>query len=66
MDNYRIEVGAEPTNDYDKARQDVLKAMISVRKLPQQQQQALAEELFGAANVAVILNAFYQTFGRQF
>lgn len=64
MDNYQIKIDVEPVNDYNKAKLDVMKAMISVRKLPQQQQQALAEEFFGAANVAAILKLFYQAFGR--
>lgn len=34
MDNYRVTVGVEPTNDYEKAKQDVMQAMISIRKLP--------------------------------
>lgn len=66
MDNYRVTVGIEPTNDYDKAKQDIMQALASVRKLPPQQQQRLAEELFGAANVAALLTIFNQTMGRQF
>lgn len=66
MDNYRVTVGIEPTNDYDKAKQDIIQAMTSIRKLPPQQQQRLAEELFGAANVAALIKIFNQTRGRQF
>ena len=66
MDNYRVTVGIEPTNDYDKAKQDIMQALISIRKLPPQQQQMLAEELVGAANVATLLTIFNQTMGRQF
>ena len=65
MDNYRVTVGIEPTNDYDKAKQDIMQALISIRKLPPQQQQMLAEELVGAANVATLLTIFNQTMGRQ-
>ena len=65
MDSYRVTVGVEPTNDYDKAKQEVIQAMTSVRKLPVHQQQKLAEELVGSANVAVLLNIFNQAFGRQ-
>lgn len=64
MDNYRVTVGVEPTNDYDKAKQDVMQAMASIRKLPPQQQRMLAEELVGAANVAALMNIFRQNFGR--
>lgn len=58
MDNYRVTVGVEPTNDYDKAMQDVMQAMASIRKLPPQQQRMLAEELVGAVNVAALMNIF--------
>jgi len=64
MDSYRVTVGVEPTNDYDKAKQEVIQAMTSVHKLPVHQQQKLAEELVGSANVAVLLNIFNQAFGR--
>lgn len=64
MDNYRVTVGVEPTNDYDKAKQDVMQAMTSIRKLPPQQQRMLAEELVSAANVAALMNIFRQNFGR--
>ena len=66
MDNYRVTVGIEPTNDYDKAKQDIMQALISIRKLPPQQQQMLAEEFVGAANVATLLTIFNQTMGQQF
>ena len=33
MDNYQVTVGVEPTNDYDKAKQDLEKALGSIRKL---------------------------------
>lgn len=54
MDNYRMAVGIEPINDYDKAKQDVMQAIVSVCKLTPQQQRMLAEEFFGAANVAAL------------
>lgn len=64
MDNYRMTVGIEPTNDYEKAKQDVMHAMVSVRKLPPQQQRMLAEEMVGTVNVAALMNIFLQNFGR--
>ena len=60
MDNYQVTVGVEPTNDYDKAKQDILKAFNSIQKLSPQQQQMLAEELVGATNVAILLRLFNQ------
>lgn len=62
MDNYQIMARAEPTNDYEKTEQDIIQAMISIRKLSQQQR-SLAEELVGAANVAAFLNISRQVFG---
>ena len=64
MDHYRVIIGVEPTNDYDKAKQDVMQAMISIRKLTPQQQRMLAEELVGAANAAALMKIFRQNFGR--
>lgn len=47
MDNYRMAVGIEPINDYDKAKQDVMQAMVSVCKLtPQLMNIPLKELLF--------------------
>lgn len=65
MDNYQVTVGVEPTNNYDKARQDVMQAMASIRELSPQQRRMLMEEFVGEANVAVLLNIFYQMFGEQ-
>ena len=64
MDNYRVTLGIEPTNDYDKAKQDIMQAMVSIRKFPPQQQQRLAGELFGAANVATMLTILNQAMRR--
>ena len=61
MDNYRLTFGVEPTNDYDKAKQDVIQAITSMRKLPPQQQRMLIEDLAGAANVAAFINLLNQT-----
>lgn len=60
MDNYQVTVGVEPINDYDKAKQDVVKALNSIRKLSPWQQQMLAEEFVGATNVAILLRLFNQ------
>lgn len=64
MDNYRVTVGVEPANDYDKAKQDVMKALDSIYKLSPKQQQMLAEELVGATNVAILLRLFNQGLGK--
>lgn len=56
MDCFKPTFGIEPTNKYDKAKQDLIKAMNSVRELTDQEQRMLAMELFGAANVVAVLN----------
>ena len=54
MEEYKLTLGMEPTDDYKKAKQDLIQAMRSIQKLSPQPQQMLAEELFGAANVMVL------------
>ncbi len=56
MDYFKPTFGVEPKNKYDKAKQDLIKAMNSVRELTDQEQRMLVMELFGAANVATLLN----------
>lgn len=46
----------EHTDSYQKAKKDVITALFSVKSLPEEQQRRLAEELFGAANVAAVIN----------
>lgn len=52
----RPTIDFEPTDPYQKAKKDVIIALISVKSLPKDQQRRLAEELFGAANVATVIN----------
>lgn len=54
MEGYKVTTRIEPTDNYQKAKQDLIQAMRSIQKLSPQQQQMLAEELFGAANVMVL------------
>ena len=54
MEEYKLTLEMEPTDDYKKAKQDLIQAMRSIQKLSPQQQQMLAEELFEAANVIVL------------
>ena len=63
MDNYRFTLGIEPADKYEKAKQDLLQALKSVGELSPSQQRMLVEELFGAAQVAMVFNAFRQYFG---
>lgn len=54
MEEYKLTLEMEPTDDYKKAKQDLIQAMRSIQKLSPQQQQMMAEELFEAANVMVL------------
>lgn len=60
MTNFKPTFGIDPTNDYDKAKKDLMQAAFSVRKLPPQQQRQLATELFGATNVVALLKLLNQ------
>lgn len=64
MNYYKPTLGIEPTDKYEKAKQDILQALNSVQALTPQEQQRLAEEMFGATNVAVMLNILHQAFRR--
>ena len=55
MDNIRVVPNIEPTDPYEKAKADIMKAKMSLSKLTPNQQKALAEELFGVAYVETIL-----------
>ena len=64
MENYQVTIGVEPTNDYDKAKQDLEQALGSIRKLSPWQQQMLAEEFVGMTNVAFLIKLLNQGLGR--
>ena len=51
-------MGIESTNPYEKAKQDLITAFQSFSMLPPLQQEMLAKELFGAANVAAVVNLY--------
>ena len=54
MDSFSLVPDVEIENPYDNAKRDVLKAMESVRKLPENQQRQLAEDLFDAEMAAML------------
>lgn len=56
MDRFKPIIGIEPTNKYDKAKQDLIQAMNSIQELSQQEQQKLFIELFGVTRVAAALS----------
>jgi len=55
MDNIRVVPDIEPTDPYEKAKADIMKAKMSLSKLTLNQQKALSEELFGVACMETIL-----------
>lgn len=62
MEEYKLTLEMEPTDDYKKAKQDLIQAILSVQKLPPQQRQKLATELFGAAKLTAAMQIFRQYF----
>lgn len=63
MNEFKPTVGIEPTDQYAKARQDVMQAFDSVRKLEPWQREQLAKDLFGAEVAATIYVILQQNFG---
>ena len=55
MERFKVNLNVEPTNEYDKAKWDLLNAMNSIRALPPYQQEKLAKEIFGAQAVAELV-----------
>lgn len=56
----RPTVGIEPTNPYEKAKQDLIMAYNSFAVLTPPQKEMLVKELFGAANVNVAIQLMQQ------
>ncbi len=63
MDDIKLTLNLEPTDEYQKAKTDLLQALYSFSKLSDMQKEQLAKEVFGAAQVNFIIN-FIQSFGR--
>ena len=59
MDKIKIVPDIEPTDPYEKAKADILKAKMSLSMLTPNQQKALAEELFGVAYVETVLKVLF-------
>lgn len=64
MDKYKLTFGIEPTDKYNKAKQDLIQALKSLQELSPQEQRVLAEEMFGIAQVAVAMDMFNKYLGR--
>jgi hypothetical protein len=56
MADYRITLNITPDDKYEKAKKDLLQAICSFQSLEQQQQQRLANEVFGIETVAAFIN----------
>ena len=63
MDNYKPTLGTEPTDKYEKAKQDLLQALKSYGELTSQEKECLMQEFFGVANVATVCNMLKQYLG---
>lgn len=63
MDRLKFTVSVEPKNKYEKAKQDLFEAWKSIRELSPEEQRVLAEEFFGAAQVAAAVEMFGIRFG---
>ena len=59
MDKIKIVPDIEPTDPYEKAKADILKAKMSLSKLTPNQKKALVEELFGVAYVETVLKVLF-------
>ena len=64
MDDYKLTLGVDTTDKYEKAKQDLIQAMKSMSELSDNERQMLAEDLFGAARVAVAVEMFSKYFGK--
>lgn len=63
MDKFRPAFGIEPTDKYEKARQDVIQALNSIGELKPWQREQLAKELLGVEKVAAMYHMMRQYFG---
>lgn len=64
MDNYKLTLGIEPTNKYEKAKLDLFQALKSYSELSPSEQQILAEELFGITKIYITIDMFNRCFGK--
>lgn len=54
VNEFKITADVEFNRPYDNAKHDILKAMDSICKLPEDQQRQLAEEMFGVEVVEML------------
>lgn len=63
MTDIEYKIDAEPKDNYEKARQDLLQALKSYGDLSPTEKESLMKEFFGVANVAAVCNMLKQYFG---
>ncbi|NBH63012.1 hypothetical protein D1155_15335 [Anaerotruncus sp. 80] len=56
MPNFEAKLEVKPTDDYDKAKKDVIKAIESIRKLNPREQEKLVEEIARMVGNIMFLN----------
>lgn len=56
MDEYEMKVDIEPKNNYEKAKQDLIKARLSFDKLTAQEKEKLITEAFGIETMRDLKN----------
>ena len=56
MDEYEMKVDIEPKNNYEKAKQDLIKARLSFDKLTAQEKEKLITEAFGIETMQYLIN----------
>lgn len=56
MDEYEMKVDIEPKNNYEKAKQDLIKAISSFDKLTVQEKQDLITEALGIETMQYLIN----------
>ncbi|MBR3954794.1 MAG: hypothetical protein IKJ63_04915 [Clostridia bacterium] len=55
MDNIKVTLNLEPTEEYQKAKTDLFQALYSFSKLSDRQKEQLAKEIFGASQVNFVI-----------
>lgn len=63
MNNIELKLDAEPKDNYEKAKHDLLQALKSYDKLTPQQKECLMKEFIGATNMTTICTVLKQYFG---
>lgn len=63
MNNYNLKIDMEPTNKYEKAKNDLVEALISFSKLTHMEQEQLVRELFGVEALSMLYEITRRYFG---